>query len=153
MSSPIRLPTTIPGSIAQSIGTRTIAFREHLWGLGLGVAEAMDTAQRGTGVDWPASLELIKRSIAAGKACGGTVFSGCGTDQLDPAEARSIDDVIRAYEEQVEAIEKAGGRIVLMASRALAKVARTPDDYAKVYARILQGGAPAGDHPLARRHV
>jgi hypothetical protein len=118
---------------------RTIAFREHLWGLGLGVAEAMDTAQRGTGVDWPASLELIKRSIAAGKACGGTVFSGCGTDQLDPAAARNIDDVIRAYEEQVEAIEKAGGRIVLMASRALAKVARTPDDYAKVYGRVLQG--------------
>jgi Protein of unknown function (DUF993) len=118
---------------------RTIAFREHLWGLGLGVAEAMDTAQRGTGVDWPASLELIRRSIAAAKACGGTVFSGCGTDQLDPAAARNIDDVIRAYEEQVEAIEKAGGRIVLMASRALAKVARTPDDYAKVYGRILQG--------------
>ncbi len=118
---------------------RTITFREHLWGLGLGVAEAMDTAQRGTGVDWPASLELIRRSIAAAKACGGTVFSGCGTDQLDPAAARNIDDVIRAYEEQVEAIEKAGGRIVLMASRALAKVARTPDDYAKVYGGILQG--------------
>jgi hypothetical protein len=117
----------------------TIAFREHLWGLGLAVAEAMDTAQRGTGVDWPSSLELIERSIAASKACGGTVFSGCGTDQLDPAQARNIDDVIRAYEEQVEAIEKAGGRIVLMASRALAKVARTPDDYAKVYGLILRG--------------
>jgi hypothetical protein len=118
---------------------RTIAFREHLWGLGLGVAEAMDTAQRGTGVDWPSSLELIRRSVAAGKACNGLVFSGCGTDQLDPADAKSLDDVIRAYEEQIEAIETAGGRIVLMASRALARVARSPDDYAKVYGRILSG--------------
>ncbi|MGI8524707.1 MAG: dihydrodipicolinate synthase family protein [Pseudolabrys sp.] len=116
---------------------RTIAFREHLWGLGLGVAEAMDTAQRGMGVDWPTSLELIKRSVAAAKACGGTVYSGCGTDQLAPQNAKSIDDVIRAYEEQIEAIETAGGRIVLMASRALARVAKSPDDYAKVYDRIL----------------
>ena len=132
---------------------RTIAFREHLWGLGLGVAEAMDTAQRGMGVDWPTSLELIKRSVAAAKACNGLVFSGCGTDQLDPGNARGIDDVIRAYEEQIEAIEAAGGRIVLMASRALARVARSPDDYAKVYGRVLQQRARAGDHPLARRHV
>ena len=116
---------------------RTIAFREHLWGLGLGVAEAMDTAQRGMGVDWPTSLELIRRSVAAGKACNGLVFSGCGTDQLDPADAKSLDDVIRAYDEQIEAIEAVGGRIVLMASRALARVARSPDDYAKVYGRIL----------------
>jgi hypothetical protein len=117
----------------------TIAFREHLWGLGFAVAEAMDTAQRGMGVNWPTSLELIRRSIAAAKASGGTVFSGCGTDQLDPAAAKSIDDVIRAYEEQIEAIEKFGGRLVLMASRALARVARSPDDYAKVYDRILNG--------------
>jgi len=116
---------------------RTIAYREYLWGLGLGVAEAMDTAQRGMGVDWPTSLELIRRSIAAAKACNGLVFSGCGTDQLDPRLAKSIDDVIRAYEEQIEAIEAAGGRIVLMASRALARVARSRDDYAKVYGRIL----------------
>src|SRR6187551_3110911 len=117
---------------------KTIAFREHLWGLGLGVAEAMDTAQRGMGVDWPTSLELIKRSVAAAKACNGLVFSGCGTDQLDPGKARGIDDVICAYEEQIEAIEAAGGRIVLMASRALARVARSFDDYAKVYGRILR---------------
>jgi hypothetical protein len=118
---------------------RTIAFREHLWSLGLGVAEAMDTAQRGMGVDWPTSLELIRRSVAAAKASGGTVFSGCGTDQLDPATARSLDDVIAAYEEQIEAIESFGGRLVLMASRALARVAKSPDDYAKVYDRILSG--------------
>jgi hypothetical protein len=116
---------------------RTIAYREYLWGLGLGVAEAMDTAQRGMGVDWPTSLELIRRSVTAAKACKGLVFSGCGTDQLDPADAKSIDDVIRAYEDQIEAIESFGGRIVLMASRALAKVARSPDDYAKVYGRVL----------------
>jgi hypothetical protein len=116
---------------------RTIAYREYLWGLGLGVAEAMDTAQRGMGVDWPTSLELIRRSIAAAKAYNGVVFSGCGTDQLDPRQAKSIDDVIRAYEQQIEAIEAAQGRIVLMASRALARVARSRDDYAKVYGRIL----------------
>ena len=117
---------------------RTIAFREHLWGLGLGVAEAMDTAQRGMGVNWPTSLELIRRSVEAARRCDGLVFSGCGTDQLDPTDAKSLDDVIRAYEEQIEAIEAIGGRIVLMASRALARVARSPDDYAKVYGRILQ---------------
>jgi hypothetical protein len=118
---------------------RTLAFREHLWSLGLGVAEAMDTAQRGTGVDWPTSFELIRRSVTAARACDGLVFSGCGTDQLDPADAKNIDDVIRAYEEQIEAIEGIGGRIVLMASRALAAVARSPDDYAAVYGRILEG--------------
>jgi len=117
---------------------RTMAFREHLWDLGLAVAEAMDTAQRGMGVDWPTSLELIKRSVAAGKARGGVVASGAGTDHLAPEDAKSIDDVIRAYEEQIEAIEAAGGRIILMASRALAKVARGPDDYVKVYGRILK---------------
>jgi Protein of unknown function (DUF993) len=117
---------------------RTIAFREHLWDLGLGVAEAMDTAQRGMGLDWPMALELIKRSVAASKRRdGAVVFSGAGTDHLDPADARTIDDVTRAYEEQVAAIEAVGGRIILMASRALARLAKTPDDYAKVYGRIL----------------
>jgi hypothetical protein len=117
---------------------RTMAFREHLWDLGLAVAEAMDTAQRGMGVDWPTSLDLIKRSVAAGKARGGVVASGAGTDHLAPEDAKSVDDVIRAYEEQIEAIEAAGGRIILMASRALAKVAKGPDDYVKVYGRILK---------------
>jgi uncharacterized protein DUF993 len=117
---------------------RTIAFREHLWSLGLGVAEAMDTAQRGMGLDWPMALELIKRSVAAARGRkGAVVFSGAGTDHLDPAEARSLDDVMRAYEEQIAAIEAVGGRIVLMASRALVRVARSPDDYARVYGRLL----------------
>src|ERR1700676_3514815 len=117
---------------------RTIAFREHVWDLGLGVAEAMDTAQRGMGLDWPTSLELIQRSVRAAKARGNAlVFSGAGTDHLAPEDAKTIDDVIRAYEEQIAAVEKAGGRIILMASRALAKIGRSPDDYGKVYDRVL----------------
>jgi hypothetical protein len=117
---------------------KTIAYRERLWDLGLGVAEAMDTAQRGMGLDWPTSLELIRRSVGAAKARGDAlVFSGAGTDHLAPDAARSIDDVIRAYEEQIEAIEAVGGRIILMASRALARVAKSADDYVTVYNRIL----------------
>ncbi|THD47095.1 MAG: dihydrodipicolinate synthase family protein [Bradyrhizobium sp.] len=117
---------------------KTIAFREHVWDLGLGVAEAMDTAQRGMGLDWPTSLELIRRSVLAAKARGNAlVFSGAGTDHLAPEDARSLDDVIRAYEEQIGRIEKAGGRIILMASRALAKIGRNADDYARVYDRVL----------------
>jgi hypothetical protein len=116
---------------------RTIAFREHIWDLGLGVAEAMDTAQRGMGLDWPTSLELIRRSVAAARPRGGLVFSGAGTDQLAAEAATSIDEVIRAYEEQIAAIEVFGGRIILMASRALARAARSADDYVKVYDRIL----------------
>jgi hypothetical protein len=129
---------------------KTIAFREHVWDLGLGVAEAMDTAQRGMGLDWPTSLELIQRSVAAAKARGGAlVFSGAGTDHLAPENAKTIDDVIRAYEEQIADVEKAGGRIILMASRALAKIGRNPDDYAKVYDRVLsQVGAPVIIHWL-----
>jgi hypothetical protein len=117
---------------------RTIAFREHLWDLGLGVAEAMDTAQRGMGLDWPASLELIRRSIAASRARPGALLAcGAGTDHLAPAPDLTVDAVIRAYEEQIEAIEALGGRIILMASRALAACVRRPDDYAEVYDRIL----------------
>ncbi|MGO4713962.1 dihydrodipicolinate synthase family protein [Bradyrhizobium sp. 2TAF24] len=116
---------------------RTIAFREHVWDLGLGVAEAMDTAQRGMGLDWPTSLELIRRSVAAAKPRGALVASGAGTDHLAPEDAKSIDDVIRAYEEQVGAVEAAGGRIILMASRALARIGRNADDYVEVYDRIL----------------
>jgi Protein of unknown function (DUF993) len=117
---------------------RTIAFREHVWDLGLGVAEAMDTAQRGMGLDWPTSLELIQRSVAAANRRGNAlVFSGAGTDHLAPEDTKGLDDVIRAYEEQIAAVEKAGGRIILMASRALARIGRNPDDYAGVYDRVL----------------
>ncbi|MGZ5940801.1 MAG: dihydrodipicolinate synthase family protein [Rhizomicrobium sp.] len=117
----------------------TIAFRKHLWSLGLGVAEAMDTAQRGMGLDWNNSLELIRRSLDAAKDTpGALIASGAGTDHLEPGANVTIDEVIRAYEEQCDAIEKLGGRIILMASRALARAARSPDDYAKVYGRILK---------------
>ena len=116
----------------------TIAYRRTLWGLGLGVAEAMDTAQRGMGLDWSTSLELIRRSIDASRDCKGALLaSGAGTDHLAADAATGLDDVIRAYEEQIGAIEALGGRIILMASRALARVARSPDDYHKVYDRIL----------------
>lgn len=116
----------------------TIAYRQYLWSLGLGVAEAMDTAQRGMGLDWPTSLELIRRSLDAAKDVpGALVASGCGTDHLAPENAKSVDDVIRAYEEQMEAIEKLGGKLIIMASRALARVAKSPADYERVYDRIL----------------
>jgi hypothetical protein len=117
---------------------RTIAYREHLWDLGLGVAEAMDTAQRGMGLDWTASHELIRRSVEAARSRpDAVVFCGAGTDHLPPSSRLTTDDVIRAYEEQISAIERLGGRIILMASRALAACARSPDDYVKVYNRIL----------------
>ena len=117
----------------------TMAYRQYLWRLGFGVAEAMDTAQRGMGMDWPASLELIQRAAdAASDVPGALLASGCGTDQLAVEDARTIDDVIRAYEEQMAAIERAGGRLILMASRALVRVARSPADYEKVYDRLLR---------------
>lgn len=117
---------------------RTIAFRRHLWNLGLGVAEAMDTAQRGMGLDWATSLELIRKSVEAAREIpGAVVASGAGTDHLVADPTLSIDDVIRAYEEQCEAVEACGGRIILMASRALAACAKSPDDYGTVYDRIL----------------
>jgi hypothetical protein len=116
----------------------TMDFRRHVWSLGLGVAEAMDTAQRGMGMDWPTSLELIQRTLEAAQDYpGALVGSGAGTDHLQPSADVTIDDVIRAYEEQCAAIEKLGGRIILMASRALVKAASSPDDYIKVYDRIL----------------
>jgi hypothetical protein len=117
----------------------TLAVRHRLWSLGLGVAEAMDTAQRGMGLDWPMSLELIRRSIDAVRGVPGALLAcGCGTDHLAPDAARSVDDVIRAYEEQMQAIERLGGRLIVMASRALARVARGPDDYQRVYDRVLR---------------
>src|SRR6185312_8135229 len=103
----------------------TLRFRHRLWDLGLGVAEAMDTAQRGMGLGWPEARELIRRSLDAAKGRpGALVACGAGTDHLVPGPDVTIDDVIRAYEEQIETVEGLGGRIILMASRALAAVAR-----------------------------
>jgi hypothetical protein len=116
----------------------TIAYRRHLWSLGLGVAEAMDTAQRGMGLDWPTSLELIRRSLEAAKDMpGALVASGCGTDHLLLENVKTVDEVIAGYEEQMAAIEKLGGKLIVMASRALARVAKSPADYERVYDRIL----------------
>jgi hypothetical protein len=117
----------------------TIAYRRHLWSLGLGVAEAMDTAQRGMGMDWPTSLELIQRSVEASRDIPGALLaSGAGTDHLAPGSSVTVDDVIAAYAEQCAAVEKAGSRIILMASRALAACTSSPDDYFRVYGQILR---------------
>lgn len=128
----------------------TIGYRRYLWSLGLGVAEAMDTAQRGMGLDWGASLELMRRSIDAAKGeSNALLYCGAGTDHLPAGSARGVGDVISAYEEQLGAIEKLGGRVVLMASRALAAVARSADDYREAYGRVLaQAGAPVIIHWL-----
>src|SRR5439155_1338321 len=104
----------------------------------LGVAEAMDTAQRGMGLDWPQARELIRRSLAEARAVGGLIACGAGTDQLVPDPRVTLDDVERAYEEQVGYVEEQGGRVILMASRALARAARSADDYARVYGTILR---------------
>lgn len=121
---------------------KTLEFRHYLASLGLGIAEAMDTAQRGMGLDWGGALELIKRTRE--DLPEARVANGCGTDHLNPADPRSIDDVIRAYLEQVEAIQKLDARIILMASRALARVAKSPADYITVYDHVLA----ACDHPV-----
>ena len=128
----------------------TLAFRRHILDLGLGVAEAMDTAQRGMGLDWPAARALIERSLAASApAERARIVCGVGTDHLDPADARSLDDVVAAYLEQLTAVQQAGGRVVLMASRALARIATGPADYEAVYARVLaEADAPAILHWL-----
>jgi hypothetical protein len=116
----------------------TIAYRRHLWSWGFGVAEAMDTAQRGMGLDWASSLLLIEKSVKEAQSIpGAVVASGAGTDHLAAGKTYSIPEIIAAYEEQCAAIEKLGGRIILMASRALAACAKSPEDYGKVYDRIL----------------
>ncbi|MFM0391998.1 dihydrodipicolinate synthase family protein [Paraburkholderia phytofirmans] len=117
---------------------RTIAYRRYLLQQGLGIAEAMDTAQRGMGLPWSTALELITRSIEGTRDIpGAAIASGCGTDHIAPASVANCDQVIRAYAEQLEAVQRVGGRVILMASRALARVARTPDDYRRVYREVL----------------
>jgi hypothetical protein len=118
---------------------RTIAFREYLWDLGLGVAESMDTAQRGMGLGWNEARELIRRALEAAKARKGVkIACGVGTDHIAPGTEVTVDNVIRAYEEQIEAVEGMGGRLIVMASRALARAAKSRADYARVYDRILR---------------
>ena len=116
----------------------TLKFRHRLWDLGLGVAEAMDTAQRGMGLGWAEAQELIRRAEAEARSRPDALIAyGAGTDHLMPGPDVTIDDIIRAYEEQVGFVEGQGGRVILMASRALVLAANSPDDYARVYGRIL----------------
>lgn len=116
----------------------TLAFRRHLWKLGFKIAEAMDTSQRGMGLGWADAQELIRRSLAEARMIDGADLAcGAGTDQLPVKDARSLDDVVRAYEEQFEHVERHGGCAIMMASRALARVAKSAADYRAVYRRIL----------------
>ncbi len=115
----------------------TLAYRRYLWSLGFSVADAMDTAQRGMGLDWAATQELIRRALAEARAVGGGIACGAGTDQLAPGPHVTLAEVEAAYAEQVGFVERQGGRVILMASRALAACARGPDDYVRVYDRIL----------------
>jgi hypothetical protein len=115
----------------------TLAYRRYLWSLGLSVAEAMDTAQRGMGLDWETTKELIKRSLAEARSVGGNIACGAGTDHLEFASNVSLEAIEAAYQEQCGFVEAEGGQIVLMASRVLAACAKGPDDYARVYSRIL----------------
>lgn len=117
----------------------TMAYRRHLWGLGFRIAEAMDTSQRGMGFDWGNAQELIRRSLAEARGIpGADLASGAGTDHLAPGSARSLADIIAAYAEQVGYVEGQGGRVILMASRELARIALSPEDYLHVYGEILR---------------
>ncbi len=128
----------------------TLAFRHHLWSHGLAVAEAMDTAQRGMGLGWAEALELVRRSVAEAKTVpGAVVYSGVGTDHVAPSPDLTLDQIRDAYLEQLEEVESAGGRVILMASRALAAGAGSADDYARVYGEVLsQASEPVIIHWL-----
>ncbi|NED10882.1 dihydrodipicolinate synthase family protein [Streptomyces sp. SID9124] len=126
-----------PDSPAAVDWDATLAFRRHLWSHGLGVAEAMDTAQRGMGLDWAGAEELIRRSAAEAKAVGGRIACGVGTDQLPPGPA-TLAEVRSAYEEQLAVVEESGAQAILMASRALAAAAKGPQDYLDTYAHLLR---------------
>ncbi|MFC1430422.1 dihydrodipicolinate synthase family protein [Streptacidiphilus sp. N1-3] len=126
-----------PGAPAAVDWDATLAFRRHLWSLGFGVADAMDTAQRGMGLDWAATSELIARSGAEAASVGGLLACGAGTDQLT-APAPTLMDIQHAYEQQLETVEAAGARVILMASRQLAATARGPEDYHRVYGELLR---------------
>ncbi|MEV6394828.1 dihydrodipicolinate synthase family protein [Streptomyces sp. NPDC051907] len=138
-----------PDSAAAVDWDATLAFRRHLWSHGLGVAEAMDTAQRGMGLDWAGAAELIRRSAAEARATGGRIACGVGADQLTGPEPARIPEVLDAYETQLALVEETGAQPILMASRALASAARGPEDYLGVYARLLrQSSAPVILHWL-----
>lgn len=130
-----------PSSTVAIDWERTLAFRRNLGALGLGIAEAMDTAQRGMGLDWKNALELIKQTVQEVKEV--PVFSGIGTDHLEAKDVHHLEDVSDAYLLQLEAVQSVGGRVIVMASRTLAAIARDADDYLQVYSKVLQNC----DHP------
>jgi hypothetical protein len=125
-----------PGAPADIDWDATLAFRHHVWSWGLGVADAMDTAQRNMGLDWRATRELIQRTAFEARSVGGRVVVGVNTDHLD-AEVVSLDQVVDAYSEQLDVAEDAGAGVVLMASRHLARAADGPADYERVYRAVL----------------
>ncbi|WP_445190063.1 dihydrodipicolinate synthase family protein [Pseudonocardia sp. Cha107L01] len=131
------LADNTPGRPARLDWDATLEFRHHLWRHGLGVADAMDTAQRGMGLDWAATAELVRRSATEAATVGGALVCGAGTDQLPPGE-HDLAAVLHAYEQQLEVLEDAGAGVVLMASRALAASAAGPADYAEVYGALLE---------------
>jgi hypothetical protein len=131
-------PLADPAGPARLDWDATLAFRRHLWSWGLGVAEAMDTAQRGMGLDWGGARELIRRSVAEARACGGAIACGAGTDQLAPGRPTTLEQIREAYLEQIELIESEGSPAIVMASRALSAAARSPDDYRAVYDPLLR---------------
>ena len=132
---------TAPGAPVVLDWDSTLAYRHELWSYGLGVADAMDTAQRGMGLDWPATRELITRSGAEARVVGGALACGAGTDQLDlptlPDGTAGLTAILDAYREQIEVVSNSGATVILMASRALARIARGPDDYLHVYGTLL----------------
>ena len=132
---------TAPGAPAVLDWDATLSYRHELWSYGLGVADAMDTAQRGMGLDWSATRELITRSGAEARSVGGAIACGAGTDQLDPASLSSgsagLTAILDAYREQITVVTEAGAKVILMASRALARIARGPEDYLHVYGTLL----------------
>ncbi|SFF82693.1 Protein of unknown function [Actinacidiphila alni] len=137
VADPLRTAADAPAAVDWDA---TLAFRRHLWAHGLGVAEAMDTAQRGMGLDWTGAAELIRRSAAEARSVAGRIACGVGTDQLT-GPAATLDEVVAAYEEQLAVVEETGAQSVLMASRALAAVAKGPEDYLEVYGRLLRQAA------------
>ncbi|MBY4013459.1 dihydrodipicolinate synthase family protein [Rhodococcoides fascians] len=130
-----------PGAPADIDWDATLAYRHELWSYGLGVADAMDTAQRGMGLDWAATSELIRRSGSEASRVGGSLACGAGTDQLDLATLPSGKDglaaVLDAYREQITVVTESGAKVIIMASRALARVATSADDYLSVYSTLL----------------
>ena len=138
---PKALADNTPGAPADLDWDTTMAYRHELWSYGLGVADAMDTAQRGMGLDWPATRELIVRAGREAAAVGGLLACGDGTDQLTPADvpggAGGLGAITDAYREQVDVVRGAGAHVILMASRALARTATSAADYLSVYGTLL----------------